>query len=119
MIRSVRLTSTVAGRDTSIELIPYGAAKLRVTEMPWINTPVGAINAALHPKKSALMAVIEQSGKCRITISQAGAFDLVLLDVAGKGVYRVHAQGPKSFVLQKGMVRKRGRMSRLFRAAGK
>ena len=107
------LTSTVAGKDTSIELIPYGAAKLRVTEFPWLNTPVGAINAALHPKKSVVMAVIEQSGKCRIAVSQAGAFDLTLLDVAGRGAYRVNAQGPKSFVLQKGMVHKGTYVARL------
>jgi hypothetical protein len=96
--------STVAGRDTSIELIPYGSARLRVTEFPWISTPVGIIYTALHPMKPTLIAAIAHNGKCRITVCQSGAFDLVLLDVAGRAVYHTHALGPKSLSLERGLV---------------
>jgi hypothetical protein len=99
------LASTVAGRDTSIELVPYGSARLRVTEFPWINTPVGVISKALYPKKPELFAAMVQNRKCRFAVKNAGHFDLVLRDISGRIVYHLNGEGPKSFVLESGTVR--------------
>jgi hypothetical protein len=100
------LQSTVAGRDTAVELIPYGSAKLRVTEFPWISTPVGVISKALHTKRPQLTATFTQSGKCLVSVRPAGAFDLVLLDVAGRAAYNMHGTAPKSLALDKSLLRR-------------
>jgi uncharacterized protein len=96
------LASTVAGRDTSIELIPYGSARLRVTEFPWISTPVEALSKALTFKELKLTVSVAKNGKCLFTIRSAGTFDLLVLTIAGKVVYRAQAEGPKSFTIHRG-----------------
>ncbi len=99
------LSSTIAGRDTSIELIPYGSAKLRVTEMPWLNTPVGvSSNVQTSKEQQELMVNVAKNGKCSFTVKAPGHFELVLRDISGRTVYRLHAEGPKSIVLEKGRV---------------
>jgi hypothetical protein len=98
------LTPTVAGRDTSIELIPYGSAKLRVTEMPWINTPVGVRSSVRAFKDNELEVNVSKNGRCLFTVQTPGAFDLVLCNVAGRTVYHKNGEGPLSFVLDKGIV---------------
>ena len=98
------LTSTVAGSDTAIELIPYGSAKLRVTEMPWINTPVGVRASAPVYNDHDLQVTVARSGKCLLTVRTPGVFDLELLDIAGRRVFHRNAEGPLSFVLEKGVM---------------
>ena len=100
------LASTVAGRDTSIELIPYGSAKLRVTELPWINVPVAVLSHYNRiPQVPKLMVTAVKNGKCLFTVNQAGNFDLKLIDIAGRIVYHIIAEGPKSFVVDRGTLR--------------
>jgi hypothetical protein len=99
------LAPTVAGRDTSIELIPYGSGKLRVTEFPWISTPVAVLSHDNRiPKKPEVMVTAVKNGKCLFTVNPAGHFDLKLIDIAGRAVYHLNAEGPKSFVLERGTV---------------
>jgi hypothetical protein len=98
------LQSTVAGRDTIIELIPYGSAKLRVTEFPWINTPAGVISKALTVKTQKLLAFFMDNGKCQIYVKSKGDFDLILFDLKGKAVYQTSAAGPVSFTLGNGIL---------------
>jgi hypothetical protein len=107
------LQSTVGGRDTSIELIPYGSAKLRVTEFPWINTPVGVIARDLKVKDFNVMATMMKNGQCQISIKPAGQFDLALLDLAGRTVYHTIAMGPKSITLASGAIRNGAYVARL------
>jgi hypothetical protein len=96
------LASTVAGRDTSIELIPYGSAKLRVTEFPWISTPVAVLSRENRiPPKYEVMVTAVKNGKCLFTVKPAGNFDLLLFDIAGRAVYHLNAEGPKSFVIER------------------
>jgi len=98
------LASTVAGKDTAIQLIPYGSAKLRVTEMPWINTPVGVRSIVSAFKDNDIDVTVSKNGRCLFTVKSAGRFDLVVCDIAGRTVYRQNADGPRSFVLEKGTV---------------
>jgi len=99
------LTSTVVGRDTSIELIPYGSAKLRVTELPWINNvSTATLPVAKSFKAPEQLAVSAQNGLCHFTIKPSGKFDVELLDVAGRVVYHMNAKGPQSFTLGKNIV---------------
>jgi hypothetical protein len=101
------LASTVAGRDTSIELIPYGSAKLRVTQFPWISTPVAVLSRDNRiPKESELMVTAAKNGNCLFTVKPAGYFDLMLLDIAGRVVYNINGEGPISFVLERGTLHK-------------
>jgi hypothetical protein len=100
------VASTIAGKDTSIELIPYGSAKLRVTEFPWISTPVAVLsNENRIPKVPELMVTSVKNGKCLFTVNPAGNFDLKLFDIAGRAVYHLNAEGPKSFMLERGTLR--------------
>ena len=101
------LASTIAGKDTSIELIPYGSAKLRVTEFPWISTPVAVLSHDNQiPKVPELMVTSVKNGKRLFTVNPAGNFDLKLFDIAGRAVYHLNAEsGPKSFVLDRGTLR--------------
>ncbi len=98
------LASTVAGKDTAIQLIPYGSAKLRVTEMPWINTPVGVRSIVSAFKDNDIDVIVSKNGRCLFTVKSAGRFDLVVCDIAGRTVYRQNSEGPRSFVLEKGTV---------------
>jgi len=107
------LTSTVAGRDTSIELIPYGSAKLRVTEMPWINLTVGVHSSVKVFADNDLEVNASRNGKCLFTVRAPGAFALTLFDMAGRIVYRHNADGPLSFVMDKGIVGKGNYVVRL------
>lgn len=98
------LQSTAAGRDTSIELIPYGSAKLRITQFPWINTPVEIITKALTVKEQKLLAFFTKNGTCHVSIKQSGKFDLKLIDLNGKTVYHTNAVGPTTFSLESGIL---------------
>jgi hypothetical protein len=97
------LASTVTGRDTSIELIPYGSGKLRVSEFPWINTPVAVLsNDNRIPPKPEVMVTAVKNGNCLFTVTSAGHFKLVLLDIAGRVVYHLNGEGPSSFAIERG-----------------
>jgi uncharacterized protein len=99
------LASTVAGRDTSIELIPYGSARLRVTEFPWINIPVGVTTRSLTIKDPECMtATRSKNGKYLVPIRSPGRFDLVLRDLAGREIYHVNTEGPTSVAIERGTV---------------
>jgi uncharacterized protein len=98
------LTSTVTGKDTSIELIPYGSAKLRVTELPWINASTAVLPVTKALQVQEQLAVSAQNGQCHFTIRPSGKFNVELLDVAGRVVYHMNAKGPQSFTLGKNIV---------------
>jgi len=100
------VASSAAGRDTSIELIPYGSAKLRVTEFPWINTPTGVLDYNVQTvMEKGIMENVTQHGKCVFTINTPGTFEMVLCNISGKTVYHIKAEGPKSFVVDRGTLR--------------
>jgi hypothetical protein len=91
------------------DLVPSGdgfkPGKLRVTEFPWISTPVAVLSHDNRiPKKPEVMVTAVKNGKCRFTVNPAGHFDLKLLDIAGRAVYHLNAMGPTSFMVNRGLV---------------
>jgi hypothetical protein len=94
------LTETVSGRDTSVELIPYGSAKLRITEFPWINTPVGVQSLVVTaPEEKSVIGMQSQANACLLKISARGHFELILVDMAGREMFRKSAEGPVSLLI--------------------
>jgi len=72
--------------------------------MPWINTPVGVRSSVQAYSDNNLQVNVARNGKCLLTVRTPGSFDLDLLDIAGKRVFHKNADGPLSFVLEKGVV---------------
>jgi hypothetical protein len=96
--------STAAGSDTSVELIPYGCAKLRVTEFPWIKITVGNQTnkeAAIVPE---LILTDVKNGKCRFTVATSGHFDITLFNLSGRSIYHLKDMGPKTVFVDKNIL---------------
>jgi hypothetical protein len=53
-----------------------------------------------------------------MSVSPAGAFDLVLLDVAGRASYHVHGAAPKSLALDKSLLRRGAYIAQLTSVGG-
>jgi uncharacterized protein len=102
--QSSPVSATASGADTNIELIPYGCAKLRVTEFPWIKITVGNLLETQEINNVKLTILDVKNGKCRFTVETSGHFDITLFNLAGRSIYHLKDMGPKTVFVDKNIL---------------
>jgi uncharacterized protein len=98
------VSETASGKDTTIELIPYGCAKLRVTEFPWVKITVGNLPETQDINNVKLTIADVKNGKCRFTVETSGHFDITLFNLAGRSIYHLKDMGPKTVFVDKNIL---------------